>query len=40
MPAQTSATIFASYLGRDLRVQVRSHWIKVYDMDTLPSGSY
>ncbi len=40
MPAQTSATIFARYLGHELRVQVRSHWIKVYDMDTLPSGSY
>jgi hypothetical protein len=40
MPALTSAKVFASYRGRELRVQVRSHWIKVYDMDTLPSGSY
>lgn len=41
MPAETSAVIFANYLGHELRVQVRSHWIKTYaQMDTLPSGSY
>ena len=40
MPALTSTRVFANYHGRELRVQVRSHWIKVYDMDTLPSGSY
>lgn len=40
MPALTSAKVFANYHGHELRVQVRSHWIKVYDMDTLPSGSY
>jgi hypothetical protein len=40
MPALTSAKVFATYHRRELRVQVRSHWIRVYDMDTLPSGSY
>jgi len=41
MPALTSATVIANSPGHQLRVQVRSHWIKVYaQMDTLPSGSY
>jgi hypothetical protein len=30
MPALTSATIFANARGHQLRVQVRTHWIKVY----------
>ena len=30
MPALTSTTILARSLGRDVRVQVRTHWIKVY----------
>jgi len=30
MPALTSSTIIATYRGRQARVQVRTHWIKVY----------
>lgn len=30
MPLMTSSVIFANYKGRQLRVQVRTHWIKVY----------
>jgi cytochrome c554/c'-like protein len=30
MPALTSATVVSQYRGREVRVQVRSHWIKVY----------
>jgi len=30
MPALTSRVIAGNYLGRELRVQVRTHWIKVY----------
>lgn len=30
MPALTSTTITSTYLGHPVRVQVRTHWIKVY----------
>jgi len=29
-PALTSTTLISNYLGRPVRVQVRTHWIKVY----------
>ena len=30
MPALTSTVLISNYLGRPVRVQVRTHWIKVY----------
>jgi hypothetical protein len=36
MPALTSTTIFATSRGQQLRVQVRTHWIKVYPQFRLP----
>ena len=30
MPARTSTTLISNYLGHPVRVQVRTHWIKVY----------
>ena len=36
MPALTSTIISGSYLGRPLRVQVRTHWIKVYPQFQTP----
>jgi hypothetical protein len=30
MPALTSKTILSTSRGHDIRVQVRTHWIKVY----------
>jgi len=30
MPALTSSLLIANYLGHPVRVQVRTHWIKVY----------
>jgi hypothetical protein len=30
MPVQASASVIANQMGRQVRQQVRSHWIKVY----------
>jgi hypothetical protein len=40
MPLETSAIIASPSRGRELRVQVRTHWIKVYPVDTIVSRSY
>lgn len=40
MPLQTSAVIRSTQGSRELRVQVRTHWIKVYPVDTIVSRSY
>lgn len=37
MPARTSATVVSNRLGKPLRVQVRTHWIKVYPEFQEPS---
>src|SRR5437879_7104817 len=36
MPALTSSTIVSTSLGRQMRVQVRTHWIKVYPQFRVP----
>jgi hypothetical protein len=36
MPALTSSSIIAQSRGRELRVQVRTHWIKVYPQSLEP----
>jgi len=36
MPALTSTTIVSTSLGRQMRVQVRTHWIKVYPQFRVP----
>ena len=36
MPALTSKTILSTSRGHDIRVQVRTHWIKVYPQFQLP----
>jgi cytochrome c554/c'-like protein len=38
MPALTSTVLIANYLGHPVRVQVRTHWIKVYPPPRIPCG--
>ncbi len=40
MPARTSASVIAPHLGKQLQVQVRTHWIRVYpELQSILGGS-